>query len=268
MEIRSGRKAADLKVFIAMPALDGRMHCVTGGALLDSQAALILAGVPNTAYVNFMQQDSNLPFARNRTIAQFMATDCTDLVYIDSDMGWDSRSFMRLICHPVDFVGASYRQKIQGPDGNLVTKYAIDFLYDEEGNSPGSDPKTGLMPVRRLPFGFIRVTREAIQRMYNECDVPEYDIEHQGRQLHIHRLFANEWNGEQEVGEDYTFCDRWRSIGGTVWCDPELRVSHHGLATFHGHLGGYMREILAQAEKEGKVHDVAVSEGAGLKEAV
>lgn len=248
MEIKAGRKAADVKLYVAMPALDGRMHCVTAGSLIDSQAAMIMAGIPNTAHVNFAMQDSNLPFARNRTLAEFMATDCTDLIYIDADMSWTTESFMRLICHPVDFVGAAYRQKIQNQaTGHLDTKYAVDFLVDETGDLQGSDPENGLLEVRRLPAGFLRVTRNAVQRMINECDVPSYDIEKNGKTLTVYRLFSNDWNDsvKQETSEDYTFCDRWRSIGGKVWCDPELMVSHHGMATFHGHLGGFIRDLAA-----------------------
>jgi hypothetical protein len=247
-EIKAGRKAADVKLFVAMPALDGRMHCVTTGSMWDSLLAMIQAGLPHTPHISYAMQDSNLPFARNRTLAEFMATDCSDLIFIDNDMSWDTTSWLRLICHPVDIVGAAYRKKIQDPvTGNLAVSYALDFLDpDEHGNFNGSDPETGLLEVKRLPAGFLRITRNAAQRMINECDVPEY--EHKtpdGRKLTVHRLFSNDWNGQEDVGEDYVFCDRWRAIGGKVWCDPELKVHHHGLVSFRGHLGGYMRELIA-----------------------
>jgi len=249
-EIKSGRKAADVKLFIAMPALDGRNHCVTTGALLDAQAAMIQAGIPHTAHVNFLMQDGNVPFARNRAVAQFMMTDCTDLIFIDSDMSWDTPSFLRLICHPVDVVGAAYRKKIQDPaTGELVTKYAVDFLCDENDEIKGSDPETGLLEVRRLPTGFLRISRNAIQRMINECGVVEYEIDDHGKPLTIHRLFAFEYMNEQEISEDYVFCDRWRSIGGKVWCDPELRINHYGMASFNGHLGDYIRSLVAAHPK-------------------
>ncbi len=250
-EIKSGRKAADVKLFIAMPALDGKMHCATGGCLLDAQVDMIQMGITQTPHYEFLMQDSNLPFSRNRVLSKFMSTDCTDLLMFDADMSWSRQSFLRLICHPVDFVGASYRQKLQDQStGELITKYAVDFLDDENGETAGSDPVTGLLEVRRLPAGFLRVTRRAVQRMISECDVPEYQIDDKGTMRIIHRLFANEFNSEinQEVGEDYTFCDRWRSIGGKVWCDPELNVSHHGLAVFRGHLGNHIRDLIDQNE--------------------
>jgi hypothetical protein len=206
--------------------------------------ALIQAGITQTPHVEFAMQESNLPFGRNRILAQFMKTDCTDLICIDSDISTDLPSFMRLVCHPVDFVGATYRQKIQQPGTDLLaTRYAIEFL---ESETITSDPATGLLEVKRLPAGFFRVTRTAIQRMINECGAIEYDHEtYQGESLRIYRLFENHWDGKQDVGEDYTFCDRWRQVGGKVWCDPELRVDHHGHAVWHGHLGSHLRSLAA-----------------------
>lgn len=258
-EIKAGRKAADVRIFIAMPSLHSVNHCPTTGALLDAQASMICAGIPQTPHIEFMMQDSNLPFSRNRAVAEFMATDCTDLLMFDADMGWDNPSFMRLICHPVDVVGATYRQKIQDPEtGELITRYAIDFLVEDDGETiKGSDPETGLLEAKRLPAGFLRVTRRAIQRMINECDVPSYTIERSGKQLLIHRFFSNEWNGSQEVGEDYTFCDRWRAIGGKVWCDPELRVDHYGTAVWKGHFGAFLRDLVAQHKLKSPDHEYA-----------
>jgi hypothetical protein len=35
-------------------------------------------------------------------------------------------------------------------------------------------------------------------------------------------------------GEDYLFCSRWRALGGEVWCDPAIRLEHHGQVTLTG----------------------------------
>src|SRR5215470_5359285 len=137
-EIKSGRKCADVKLYIAILAHDNKNFCVMSGSLIDSCTAMIAAGIPHTPAINWLMQDGNTPFARNRALANFMKTDCTDLIFIDSDVSWDVKSFMRLICHPVDVVGATYRKKIQNQvTGDLVTQYAIELLYDEEGDSAG-----------------------------------------------------------------------------------------------------------------------------------
>ena len=42
-------------------------------------------------------------------------------------------------------------------------------------------------------------------------------------------------------GEDYSFCIRWRKIGGQVWVDPEIEMGHVGYKIFQGNLGNYLR---------------------------
>jgi hypothetical protein len=36
------------------------------------------------------------------------------------------------------------------------------------------------------------------------------------------------------LGEDYSFCHRWRSCGGEVWLDVQSRLSHEGTFVFEG----------------------------------
>lgn len=253
-DIKSGRKAADVKLFVAIPAMDHKNFCALTGALLEFQAALIMAGLTQTPMFEFAMQESNLPFGRNRILAQFMASECTDLICIDADNSSDCASLMRLVCHPVDFVGAMYLKKVQNPaTGALMEKWAGEFLDSpDDGRLQGYNADLGLLEVKRLPAGFMRITRKAVQRMINECGVVEYDHDlPDGRVLHIHRLFENFWDGKQDVGEDFTFCDRWRSIGGQVWCDPELKVDHHGPAVWKGRLGDYLRGLMVRdAEQE------------------
>ena len=34
--------------------------------------------------------------------------------------------------------------------------------------------------------------------------------------------------------EDYGFCNRWRELGGEVWCDPEIQLGHIGTKIYQG----------------------------------
>jgi len=249
-EIKSGRKASDVKLFIAILALDSKIFCSTVTSLLDAFTTTVNAGIIHFPRVMFLMQDGNIPFARNRAVAQFMQTDCTDLIFIDSDISWDRESFMRLICHPVDVVGATYRKKIQDLEtGALVEQYAIDNLSDENDMVKGSDPETGLLEVNGLPTGFLRITRNAIQKMINECDVQEYEIDEHGKPLTLHRLFSFDYVKERgEVSEDYRFCHRWREIGGKVWLDPWASVDHMGVVKFQGNFGKRLMGAIEEAK--------------------
>ena len=36
------------------------------------------------------------------------------------------------------------------------------------------------------------------------------------------------------MSEDFTFCKRWRAMGGDIWLDTSLMLSHTGTALFAG----------------------------------
>ncbi|PZQ57372.1 MAG: hypothetical protein DI570_19750 [Phenylobacterium zucineum] len=36
------------------------------------------------------------------------------------------------------------------------------------------------------------------------------------------------------LSEDYTFCHRWRAIGGEIWLDLQSRLAHVGAFEFEG----------------------------------
>jgi hypothetical protein len=36
------------------------------------------------------------------------------------------------------------------------------------------------------------------------------------------------------LSEDFTFCQRWLKIGGTLWLDTQSKLTHVGSQEFHG----------------------------------
>ena len=49
-----------------------------------------------------------------------------------------------------------------------------------------------------------------------------------------------------KFGEDYSFCIRWRDIGGQVWVDPEIEMGHIGLKCFQGHFGNWLKSRIIE----------------------
>jgi hypothetical protein len=41
-------------------------------------------------------------------------------------------------------------------------------------------------------------------------------------------------NNNNYLSEDYTFCKRWRDMGGKVWLDKSIRLDHIGRKMFKG----------------------------------
>jgi hypothetical protein len=60
--------------------------------------------------VQFRVGNSMVHKARNMLLSEFLATDCTDLFFVDSDISRGLGTFGRMVAHPVDFVCGCYRR--------------------------------------------------------------------------------------------------------------------------------------------------------------
>ena len=50
------------------------------------------------------------------------------------------------------------------------------------------------------------------------------------------------------LSEDYTFCHRWRAIGGRLWLDTQSRLVHVGPREFAGDAAARFAGALAATE--------------------
>jgi hypothetical protein len=240
------------KVFIAIPAHDGAMRVSTVMSLISMMSEGTSSGI--TFDLRCWEQDSLIPNARNSLVGGFMLTDCTDMLFIDSDVSWGPGTLRRILDHKVDFVGGTYRFKRE-PEG-----YPVGWL-----NGPNDPRVNGLVEVARLPSGFFRMTRAGLQRVIDQCDDLAYQS-HCAPDLKCWYLYDIKLKDGQLIGEDYVFCDLLRQLGESVWLDPELKINHAGSKIYQGNLDAFIAEqsriklpAEQRAELEGKLLKFAES---------
>lgn len=155
--------------------------------------------------------------ARNAVVALFLKSAATDLVFVDADVSWDGDALIRLCQHPNPFLAGVYRYKKEPESYPLV-------LLDD-----GTDPRdkaTGLLKVALAPAGLLRLSRACLERMARYYADRRYY--HANLRADAICLFDCGLRDGFYWGEDYTFCQRWRDIGGEVWVDPHLMLHHWG----------------------------------------
>jgi hypothetical protein len=85
------------------------------------------------------------------------------------------------------------------------------------------------------------ISRGALLRMI--ASYPERKVERQGldwqgsppgTEEFLYNLFPTEARNGVILTEDYAFCEDWRAIGGEIWLDPSIRLSHFGMHDFRG----------------------------------
>lgn len=137
-------------------------------------------------------------------------------IFLDDDLSWEPQDLLTLISTPGEVVGGTYRTKEDHEN------YMGRVLQDEKG-FPTSIREDGCIECACLPAGFLKVTKEAVDKFgrgYPDlCYGPVWD---QSVDLFNHGAHKGLW-----WGEDYAFCRRWRDIGGKVWLIPTLNITHN-----------------------------------------
>jgi hypothetical protein len=75
-------------------------------SIQKSRQALTDAGIQSSYLLN--HGNCHVDDARNVVVQEFLLSDCTDLVFIDADVSWETKDLVTLIRYPRDVVGGIY----------------------------------------------------------------------------------------------------------------------------------------------------------------
>ena len=100
----------------------------------------------------------------------------------------------------------------------------------------------GFVEVLDAPTGFMLIERSVFTRLAAAMPglryTPDASLDTRAADWAHYRFFdvlAEPGNGRY-LTEDYAFCRRWQSIGGSVFADTHSRLEHQGLRTYTGDL--------------------------------
>lgn len=177
--------------------------------------------------IDTLSNESNVNRARNSCAAKFLTGDATHLMFVDADIQFRAEDIVKLVAHNKDIVGGIYPQK------TLPPKMVVNTL--DNGKREGD-----LVEVGTMGTGFMMIKRVVFEAMIdqgahkytdaiglsNEENSNQYDffnctIDSQGRYL----------------TEDWSFCRRWRELGGQIWADTTIALAHVGYYRFQPDMG-------------------------------
>lgn len=218
-------------VFIGIPSYSWTVYLPTMRSLMADCMALAQRGDTFTIYDEAVATE--ISQARNQIVDAFLHSNCTDLVFVDADVNWQAGSLLKLVDYPVDFVAGIYRKRIDNEE------YPVRWM--KERDTLIADPETGLLEVEAVPGGFVALTRQCVAHM--SMHYAETLTQRTDRALNETwtALFDPMWVDGVRLPEDFTFCHRWRDMGGTVWIDPEITMGHCGPKAFTGSIGSWLR---------------------------
>jgi hypothetical protein len=216
-------------ILIATPCLDGNVDAHYAGALVRTMTLLQQRGC--RAEIQFEIGNSLIADARNKLVARFLASTATDLVFIDADLSWQAEDLVRLLGHPHPVVGGVYQRK---------SRTKVDFTV-KFGPTIAMDANR-LVEVERVGTGFLRLRRDCLLAMVAANPGLKLKNPAQPGDPNFYALFDTTIVDGQFIGEDFSFCDRWRALGGKVMIDPSIALAHHGATAYDEPLMKYLQK--------------------------
>jgi hypothetical protein len=226
--------------FIATPMYGGMCH----GSYMVSMARVIpvfihagFAGV-QLAYTT---NESLITRARDSLAHDFLQSDCTHLMFIDSDIGFEAEDILSMIAADKDIVCGLYpRKEIDwGAVAAAVRAgVAVEELHQHTGalvvnalDGPSENvPRDVLTEVVNAGTGFMLIKRKVLETLADM--VPAYRT---GSKV-FRQFFGTSIDPDSGVGlsEDFAFCKLARDNGYGVWVAPWIKLTHTGTYQFSG----------------------------------
>lgn len=213
-----------MKLFLALPVYGGyNAHFVTCLLNLVTHRSCDMMVRPCIG-------DSLIARARNRLCAEFLASDCTHMLQLDSDLIFSPEQIKNLVDHAArgnDIVAGLYPKK------QRELGWVCNILDTAE---PPSD--NGLQRVKYAGTGCLLVSRAVLETMREKLPEIEYDPD-EGDTGEVKwdffatgvRLFegsAGTPARRRYLSEDWMFCQRALDLGFDVWMDTTVILKHVG----------------------------------------
>jgi hypothetical protein len=247
------------KLFLAVPMYGGSCMGLFAKSVADLTAMFAANGLELRSY--FLFNESLITRARNYCVDEFMRSDCTHMLFIDSDIGFDPRDIVAMMAlqsdeSDYDVLAGPYPKKtiswekiklavdkgIADTDPNVLEKFVGDYVFNpKSGNGTiridepveVSEVGTGFMMTRRSAF---EKFRDTYPQYYYKPD--HVRTEHFDGTREIMQYFQAEIDPESKryLSEDYWFCQKLAQAGGKIWYCPWMKLSHVGTYIFGGSL--------------------------------
>lgn len=214
------------RVHFCIPCYGGQINEGTFIAMLKYMATAQRLGLNFT--IDTMVNESLVCRARNSLVAKmlFFEPKSTHLMFVDADIGFEPEEIFKLILADHDVVGGLYPKKA------LPISYVVNKV-------PGAQKQGNLVEVANLGTGFMMIKRHVLEQMIAKHPELHY-VDSIGLDAkydpYKYALFDTEIDNDSKeyLSEDYTFCKRWRAMGGKIWADLSINLNHIGYFTFRG----------------------------------
>jgi hypothetical protein len=253
-----------ISIFVATPVhSDVSIHYFK--ACLEFQKECFVRKIP----VMFQVMKSSLVTqGRQLCVSGFMESNCTHMLFIDSDISFNFKMIERMINYDKEICLVPY--PIKGTDhdkvrarilaGDTLSPHLLGNQYTMSVPDPANVKVTdGFIEVERGPAGCMLIKKEVIHKLIKEY--PEFTINQHTlidgklvKRNHMYNFFDTYWNKDDKTytGEDFYFCKLCKHAGIKMYALVDEYISHHGEYSYTGRLLDEFKKTDTSTEIEGK----------------
>jgi hypothetical protein len=250
-------------LFLGLPCYGCMLNNTFMASLVALQALCAQAGIQ--VYMDFVGNESLIPRARNILVQRFLQMgEFTHFLFIDSDIGFNPESVLRLLRFNKHINSAVYakkninwsivKEKIASGSPEDIRQMGIDFNLNVHSAQP---PVDGFVKVLDVATGFLLMTKEVLEKMKwyfsgNVEGVPNLmcknDIQGQNVDTYcaLFDCLIDPTPPHRYLSEDYAFCRRYQQMiadprancdpNDGIWCSISEPLAHIGSNVFSGNI--------------------------------
>jgi hypothetical protein len=217
------------QLFIATPTANG--VAMTG--YVEALAAMVIRLASRGIPVTFRALDGeNLILQRNLLVQEFLRSDATHLLFVDSDLTFPPDLCERLLATGKPFIGTAYPKRRLDlaalraglERGEFQTAVALAYDWNLHVINGTVTVSRGLAKVEALPGGFLLIARSVFDLILSRGAAPLM-----AGGVDPPRAFFRELrSGDSLIDLDYAFCMTHARCGGEAWLYVDAEIGHIG----------------------------------------
>jgi hypothetical protein len=257
------------KLYILTPCYGGTCYVNYTSSLLKTFQLFEHFKFP--LQIEFCKNDSLVSRARNNLVAKAMSDpQMTHIMFIVSDITWDAMDIIKLVLSEKPLIGGIYPLKnyywnklspsstTESSSSNQVQKWVdrknqngflknisdTDIIqynmvkYNINYKSTHLKIEDNLCEVKHLATGFMMIRRHTVQKMCLAFPSTKYvdDVSYLSGSENdfAYALFDCGVEDGHYYSEDWLFCHRWSKMGGKIYVDVSISLTHTGVEDYKG----------------------------------
>ena len=252
-------KLRERKLFLATPMYGGQCAGMFAKSVADLSSACVQYGIHLQMY--FLFNESLITRARNYCCDEFMRSDCTHMMFVDSDIGFNPQDVLALLAlssddSPYDVIGGPYPKKciswekikhavdkgVADKDPNVLENFVGDYVFNPKGGQQTialNEP----VEVLEIGTGFMMLRKQTLRKFAEAFPQYSYKPDHVrtaafdgSREIVQYFQAEIDPKSKRYLSEDYWFCQKIQELGMRTWFCPWMKMHHVGTYVFGGSL--------------------------------